>query len=129
MKRRRAMYRRLSKAAETSYPSRLMTTECLINQASAGWTTYGTVFGGDHGKSSSAFSGGGHPPRFSRPRRQRFRLARAFISARARRECSGRREGSQTLQPARAQASAFRAEGQGRDLSVYGRRAQSYGDL
>src|SRR5262249_16286391 len=35
MKRRRAMYRRLSKAAEASYPSRLMTTECLINQASA----------------------------------------------------------------------------------------------
>src|SRR5262245_1861333 len=31
MKRRRAMYRRLSKRADASYPSRLMTTERLIN--------------------------------------------------------------------------------------------------
>ena len=40
------MYCRLSKAAEASYPSRSMTTKRINNQASAGWTTYGTFFQG-----------------------------------------------------------------------------------
>src|SRR5262245_34178246 len=37
------MYRRLSKAAGPSYPSRLIATKGFNNQASAGWTTYGTA--------------------------------------------------------------------------------------
>src|SRR5262249_22688486 len=48
---RQAMRRRLSKRAEASYLSRLMTIERLLNPASAGCTTYDTFlrlnFGGD----------------------------------------------------------------------------------
>jgi hypothetical protein len=38
------MYRRLSDLRKTSQPSRLIATKGFNNQASAGWTTYGTCF-------------------------------------------------------------------------------------
>jgi len=42
MKAPQKMYRRLSNLRMTSQPSRLIATKGFNNQASAGWTTYGT---------------------------------------------------------------------------------------